>query len=63
MNVSEIPTNVPVARIDDDDEFYKHSRRQERSDHAKLIRECREAASRCWSAPPPSKNRNCCPNS
>ena len=25
MNVVEIPTNVPVARIDEDDEFYKNT--------------------------------------
>ena len=32
MNVVTIPTNVPVKRIDEDDEFYKNQRGQVRRD-------------------------------
>ncbi|MBI4031131.1 MAG: preprotein translocase subunit SecA, partial [Proteobacteria bacterium] len=39
LGVAEIPTNVPVARIDDDDKIYKSLREKEES-IIKLIHEC-----------------------
>ena len=62
MNVVSIPTNVPVQRIDEDDEFYKNMQRQVRRDRQGDPREAGRPASRCWSAPSRSRNRRCCPN-
>ncbi|MEM8652626.1 MAG: preprotein translocase subunit SecA, partial [Pseudomonadota bacterium] len=41
LNVTEVPTNLPVARIDDDDEVYRSVEEKFRAIGA-LINECRE---------------------
>src|SRR3546814_3186759 len=41
LEVVEIPTNVPVARLDEDDEVYRPAREKYES-IVKLIAECRE---------------------
>src|SRR3546814_852766 len=41
LEVVEIPTNVPVARLDEDDEVYRSAREKYES-IVKLIAECRE---------------------
>ena len=41
LNVIDVPTNVPVARIDDDDEVYRTTEEKYRAITA-LINECRE---------------------
>ena len=41
FDVLEIPTNVPVARHDDDDEVYRTAAEKDRSHH-QLVKECRE---------------------
>ena len=63
MNVVSIPTNVPVQRVDEDDEFYKNID-DKFGAIAKTIRDSRKmAASRSWSAPCRSRSPSCCPNS
>jgi preprotein translocase subunit SecA len=61
MDVMEIPTNRPVARIDDDDEVY----RTEAEKNLAILGPDRGmpsscAASRSWSAPSPSRSRRPC---
>jgi preprotein translocase subunit SecA len=54
LEVVEIPTNVPV-RARRGRRGLSHRRGEIRS-HRKLIEECRARSSRCWSAPPRSRN-------
>jgi preprotein translocase subunit SecA len=63
MNVVTIPTNVPVQRVDEEDEFYKNTNDKFPGDRQADPRKADESASRCWSARSRSKSRNCCPNS
>jgi preprotein translocase subunit SecA len=56
LGVVEIPTNVPVARKDDDDEVYRTAREKYARDRARS-RNARARASRCWSAPRRSRSR------
>ena len=62
MDVAEIPTNRPVARIDDDDEVYRTAAREEPGDHQpdRGLLPC--AASRSWSAPSRSRSPSSCPS-
>ena len=62
MNVVSIPTNMPVQRVDDDDEFYKNIT-DKFAAIAKEIKERRRWASRSWSAPSRSRSRRCCRSS
>ena len=62
MNVVTIPTNMPVQRIDEDDEFYKNQDDKFARDRQARSARSRKAASRCWSAPSRSRSRSCCPN-
>ena len=58
LEVVEIPTNVPVARIDDDDEVYRTAAEKYDARSSTLIEECRaRASSRCWSARCRSRSR------
>ena len=60
LEVVEIPTNVPVARKDADDEIYRTLADKTRA-IVKLIKECqRRATSRCWSAPSRSRSPRRC---
>jgi preprotein translocase subunit SecA len=56
MNVVTIPTNLPIKREDEEDEFYK-TLEEKFAAIAKKITPKR--ASRCWSAPSRSRNRRC----
>ena len=56
MDVSEIPTNRPVMRIDDDDEVYRTERREEPGHPRPDRRLLSCAASRSWSAPSRSRS-------
>jgi hypothetical protein len=58
LDVVEIPTNVPIARIDEDDEVYRTFEEKYRA-IVDLIAERRTVASRSWSARPRSKSPNC----
>jgi preprotein translocase subunit SecA len=59
LGVVEIPTNRPIARIDEDDQVYRTG--QEKYDA--IVEAIREAptkrGSRFWSAPPPSRSPRC----
>jgi preprotein translocase subunit SecA len=58
--VVEVPTN-PIARIDEDDEVYRTVEEK----YEAIVEDIKEApaSSRCWSAPPRSRNRKCSPKS
>jgi preprotein translocase subunit SecA len=58
--VVEIPTNVPIQRIDEDDEVYRTVEEKYQA-IVEDIKDARNAASRCWSAPPRSRNRKFSP--
>ena len=64
LEVLEVPTNMPLARLDEDDEVYRTNAEKYRSIITLLGRVQGEAASRCWSAPPrsrsPSSSPRCC---
>ncbi len=66
LEVLEIPTNLPVTRVDDDDEVYRTGAEKYRSVVA-LIDDCKARAQLVWSAPPRSRNPSswprCCANS
>ncbi|GAA3271597.1 hypothetical protein GCM10020258_46890 [Sphingomonas yabuuchiae] len=62
INVVTIPTNVPIARVDEEDEFYKNTQDKFLA-IAKKIRDHAAKGSRCWSAPCRSRSRNCSANS
>ncbi len=55
MGVSEIPTNRPIQRIDDDDEVYR-TEREKNEAILKQIADCH----RSWSAPSRSRSRKSC---
>jgi preprotein translocase subunit SecA len=57
LEVVEIPTNVPVARKDSDDEVYRTAREKYEA-VVDADREARSAASPCWSAPSRSRSRS-----
>ena len=61
LDVVEIPTNVPVARKDEDDEVYRTAAREICRHHRHHQARPANAASRCSSAPPRSRNRKSCP--
>ena len=58
LDIVEIPTNKPVARIDDPDRVYKTEEAKYRAIIAQ-IEECHAKGSRCWWAPCPSRSRSC----
>ena len=60
MDVAEIPTNRPVARIDDDDEVYRTAAEKNRGDPRRRSRTATAAASRSWSAPSRSRSPSSC---
>ncbi len=59
LEVVEIPTNVPVARKDADDEIYRTLGDKTRA-IVKLVEECRSGSSRCWSVPYRSRSPRSC---
>ena len=60
LDVVEVPTNMPMVRIDDDDEVYRTA--DEKNDAIiELIKDAASAASRSWSAPPRSPSRRSSP--
>lgn len=62
LEVVEIPTNVPVGRLDEDDEVYRTQKENTAPSSPRSsapIRGC----SRCWSAPLRSRSRKCSPSS
>ena len=62
LNVVEIPTNVPVARIDEEDEFYKNTNDKFQAIAKAIAEKSTTSASRCWSARCRSRSPNCCPS-
>jgi preprotein translocase subunit SecA len=58
LGVVEIPTNLPVARIDEDDQVYRTGRRNTTPSSRRSARRM-NAGSRFWSAPPPSTSPRC----
>ena len=62
LEVVEIPTNMPVARIDEDDEVYRTVEEKYKAIIAGDREGRTSAASRCWSAPPRSRSRSCSPS-
>ena len=61
LEVLEIPTNMPMIRLDDDDEVYRTAAEKYRADHRADRGLQASAASRCWSAPPRSRNPSSSP--
>jgi preprotein translocase subunit SecA len=63
LDVVEIPTNLPIARLDEDDQVYRTAKREKTNAIVEAIEDGRaNAASRSWSAPRPSRNpRRCRP--
>jgi preprotein translocase subunit SecA len=59
LEVVEVPTNMPVARVDEDDEVYRTVEEKYRAS-SRRSRRPRPRASRSWSAPPPSRSRSTC---
>ena len=62
LEVVEIPTNRPVARVDEDDEVYRTADEKYKAHHPRDRGGLRAAASRSWSAPPRSRNRSTSPS-
>ena len=62
LEVVEIPTNMPMVRIDDDDEVYRTAAEKYHAilDADRGLQD--SAASRCWSAPPRSRSRSSSPS-
>ena len=60
LEVLEVPTNMPLARDDQDDEVYRTNAEKYRA-IITLLEECKTRASRCWSARPRSRSRNSSP--
>ena len=58
LDVVEIPTNLPVQRIDEDDEVYRTVEEKYKAIIARDPRAPRQAASRSWSARSRSRNRS-----
>ena len=63
LEVLEVPTNMPLARDDQDDEVYRTTAEKYRS-IITLLEDASSRASRCWSAPrrsrSPSSSPRCC---
>ena len=62
LEVVEIPTNLPVARLDEDDEVYRTVGREVQGDHPRDRGRRRARASRSWSAPPRSRSPSTSPS-
>ena len=62
LDVIEVPTNLPIQRIDEDDEVYRTFEEKYKAIVARSAMRNSSAASRSWSARPPSRNRNCSPS-
>ena len=62
LDVVEVPTNMDMIREDEDDEVYRTAQEKYRAIIA-LIKEAASAASPCWWARPPSRNRSSCRSS
>ena len=61
LDIVEIPTNKPLARIDQPDVVYKTEAGKFARHYASRLRSATRRASRCWWAPSPSRSRSCCP--
>ncbi|MCR6659901.1 MAG: hypothetical protein NVV72_11325 [Asticcacaulis sp.] len=61
LEVTEVPTNLPVKRIDEDDEVYRTVEEKYKAIIATSRRRARRA-SRSWSAPPRSRSRSSSPS-
>ena len=59
LEVIEVPTNMPMVRLDDDDEVYRTATEKYRA-ILTLIDDCGHAASRCWLARRRSRSRKAC---
>ncbi len=56
LDVIEIPTNVPVSRIDDDDEVYRTAAEKYKA-IIRVIRDCSERGQPCWWRSSPRRER------
>ena len=63
LEVVEVPTNRPVARVDEDDEVYRTVGGEVQGDHPRHRGRLRQGASRSWSAPPRSRSPSISPSS
>ena len=59
LDVLEVPTNTPIARLDEDDAVYRTAAGTS-TPSSNWSATAKSAASRCWSAPRRSRNRKCC---
>ena len=62
LEVVEVPTNLPIKRIDEDDEVYRTVEEKYKAIIAEIKESPGPRASRFWSARPRSKNPNFWPN-